>query len=316
MQLSDLGEFELIRRISRLCPSSSRVVLGIGDDTAAVLPGRKDHLILLTCDSVTEKIHFDSSATPYQIGWKAMARNLSDIAAMGGRPLYSLVAACFPRHIPLSKALGIQRGLAAAARRFGVAMIGGDTSRSSHGIHLTVCLVGEVRRSEMIRRSGARQGDILCVTGTLGAGLLGKHLCFQPRLREAQFIARRFRPSAMMDLSDGLASDLHRMTGQSRVGFEILAEALPISHALRSRRFSRNREIHHALCDGEDYELLFTLSPKRFRLLQTAWAEKFRLKLTQIGIVRPRSFGIKMFENSKSRTIRPFPAPANDHLRT
>ncbi len=190
MKLLQLGEFELIRRFARMSPKFGKVVLGIGDDTAAVVPSDKGRLMLLTCDPVIEGVHFDSSATPYQIGWKVMARNLSDIAAMGGVPLYALVSASLPRHVTLQRAMGIHRGIMAAARKFGVVVVGGDTARSPRGIHITVTMGGGVARSELLKRSGACVDDVLCVTGTLGASILGKHLRFQPRLSEARFLAQ------------------------------------------------------------------------------------------------------------------------------
>src|SRR5262245_29029899 len=128
MKLSSLGEFGLIRRLQQASRPSPRVVLGIGDDAAAVLPSEKNSLMLLTCDPVIEGIHFDLHATAYQIGWKAMARNLSDIAAMGGVPLYALVSASFPKAASVTKIMGIHKGLHAAARRYDVSIVGGDTS--------------------------------------------------------------------------------------------------------------------------------------------------------------------------------------------
>jgi len=315
MTLSQLGEFELIRRFARLSPKSGKVVLGIGDDTATVVPSNKSCLMLLTCDPVIEGVHFNSSAKPYQIGWKVVARNLSDIAAMGGVPLYALVSASLPRHLTLRHALEIHRGIMTIARKFGVAIVGGDTARSPRGIHVTVTMVGEVARSELLKRSGARAGDVLCVTGTLGASILGKHLRFQPRLHEARFLAQRFRPSAMMDVSDGLASDLRRLAEQSRVGFEVWAGALPVSPALRAQKLSRTREIHHALCDGEDYELLFTMPSNRFLKLQAAWKKRFRLRLTQIGVVHPCGFGIQLVEGPENHKPLSFPQAENDHFR-
>ncbi len=314
MKLSQIGEFGLINKFSRLSPSSKKVILGIGDDAAAVLPSNKKELLLLTCDPLIEGIHFDHRATAYQIGWKALARNLSDIAAMGGIPRYALVAASLPLKTTLSKALGIYRGLAAAARKYHVAIVGGDTSRNLGGIHLTVTIIGEVARQQMITRSGAKSGDILCVTGNLGASILGKHLCFQPRLLEAQFLAKTFRPSAMMDVSDGLAGDLQRLAEQSGVGFEIWGDRLPVSSALRAQKLSKNQEIKHALQDGEDYELLFTLPPRHFKSLQVAWKKRFRLPLTQIGVVHSKRFGIQLMKNSKNPKHYSFPKAANDHL--
>ncbi len=312
MKLSRVGEFEFIRRIARGCGAAPGVPLGVGDDAAALLPPRHGNLLLVTCDPVVEGVHFDRGATDFQIGWKAMARNLSDIAAMGGTPRAAVVAASLPADFPLARALAIQRGLQAAAHKFGTRIVGGDTSRSRHGISLTVTLLGEVPRGEMTRRSGARPGHVLLVTGTLGGSLAGKHLRFLPRLREARFLAQHFHPTAMIDLSDGLASDVQRLAEQSRAGFEIWADCLPLSAEIRRRRLPHSAKIRHALRDGEDYELLFTLPAGQLPALGREWKRRFRLALTPIGMVRPRAFGLRLRDGAD---WRPLPPPGNDHFR-
>ena len=289
--------------------------MGIGDDAAAVLPSGKNKLALLTCDPVMEGIHFDSSATPFQIGWKAMARNLSDIAAMGGVPLHALAAVSLPRRMTVSKALGIYRGLAAAARKYGVSIVGGDTSRSPGGIYVVVMMMGEVARHEIVTRSGAGMGDFVCVTGALGGSIRGKHLRFNPRIHEARFLARRRYPSAMLDLSDGLAGDLQQLAEQSGAGFEIWENALPISSALCSRKLTREQRMEHAMRDGEDYELLFTVPSHRLGRLQAEWKKRFRLRLTPIGVVRSKRFGIQLVNKAGGHRKRSLPPPANDHFR-
>lgn len=314
-KLSQLGEFGWIHRIARHSTPSQNVIVGIGDDTAAVFPPSKGHLLLLTCDSVIEGIHFDHSATPFQIGWKAMARNLSDIAAMGGIPLHALVAAALPPSASISMLQGIHRGLLAAAKRFKVNLVGGDTARSRKGIHLTVTLTGKVLPRHMIRRSGARPGNALCVTGTLGGSIRGKHLKFSPRVREAQFLAKHFRPTAMMDLSDGLASDLRRLEEQSGVGFEIWTDRLPFSYALRSLPLSRKQMIHHALRDGEDYELLFSFPVRHLPRLRIEWKRRFRLPLTEIGRVLPKNRGIRLISSPNSAVATTLPRPGYHHFR-
>lgn len=315
MKLSRLGEFGLIRALSRNLRPSRRVFLGIGDDCAAVAPSRPGHLLLLTCDPVIEDIHFDSTATAYQIGWKAMARNLSDIAAMGGTPLYALVSASLPRGIKVARALEIHRGVKAAAKRYGVDLVGGDTSHNLHGIHLTITLVGEVARSELVTRSGASAGHLVCITGSLGASLQGKHLRFSPRIEEGRFLAKHFKPSAMMDLSDGLASDLQRIGEASKVGFEIWGNRLPLSPELRAEDLSPSKAIARAMQDGEDYELLFTLPKKQWLPLKKAWQKKFRIPLTTIGIVRTQTYGIQLKDDAPESRPQQAPRPANDHFR-
>lgn len=296
MKLSRLGEFGLIRLISKKPTRSKSVVIGIGDDTAAIRTEGKN-LLLLTCDSCIEGVHFTRKTKPFSIGWKVMARNISDIAAMGGLPRFALIAASLPKSYPVRSALEINRGAVAAARKFGVNIVGGDTSHDRH-IHLTVTLIGEVRPAEMVLRKGAKPGDFICVTGTLGGSIHGKHLHFNPRVVEGRFLASRFKPSAMMDLSDGLASDLCRLREQSNVGFEVWTENLPISPELKNKTKNRKSQMAHAITDGEDYELLFTINPKVFKSLSTAWKRKFNLKLTRIGVVKEKNFGIQFLKDA------------------
>ncbi|MDD2707567.1 MAG: thiamine-phosphate kinase [Verrucomicrobiae bacterium] len=309
------GEFQLIRHFAALSGKpSGRLVLGIGDDCAAIRRPGRGRLLLLTCDPVIEGIHFDRSATPFEIGWKAMARNLSDIAAMGGIPLYALAAASLPKNITQKKAMGIHKGMTSAARRCGVRIIGGDTSRNPGGIHLTITLIGEVKSCEMITRSGARVGDAVCVTGALGASLRGKHLRFLPRISEARFLAARHKPTSMMDLSDGLAGDLRRLAEQSRVGFEIWTDCLPISSELRRQQLPRKAEITHALADGEDYELLFTLPPQEFPRLVRSWTRRFKIPLTRIGAVLPSAMGLRLKASPACNRFALLKIRAYDHF--
>ncbi len=311
MHIARRGEFELIRKFAKLTPRSRWVPLGIGDDTAAVLPTSKGRLTLLTCDSLIEGIHFLPGTPPFQIGWKAMARNLSDIAAMGGIPRYALVAASLPPKLQESTALGIFKGLQAAAHTCNTIIVGGDTSRSPSGIHLTVTLVGEIPKKEMITRAGASVGDVVLVTGTLGASIHGKHLTFHPRLTEGRFLASRIHPTSMMDLSDGLASDLHRLAEQSHVGFEILGENLPFSPVLKQQKHPLHKAVQHAMQDGEDYELVFTLPQSRVDFLRKTWKKTFRTPLTCIGTVRPPAFGVQVHLAGKLENL----SPKNDHFK-
>ena len=294
MRLSDIGEFGFIRRLARGRRAGRGVVLGIGDDAAAVRTSAGGQLLLVTCDPVIEGIHFDRTATDAQVGWKAMMRNVSDIAAMGGEPRWAVVSAALPRNFPLRRALAIQRGLDRAARRFGVAIVGGDTARSRAGVQVTVTLLGEVAKGEMVTRAGARPGHALFVTGTLGGSLAGKHRTFVPRVAEARFLASRGFASAMMDLSDGMASDLQRLRERSRVGFEVFAGLLPVSSAARGGNRSRASAVRRAMEDGEDYELVFTVPRAKVARLRREWARRFRLPLTEIGGVRPFGFGIRL----------------------
>lgn len=313
MRLSDIGEFGFIRRIARGRRAGRSVVLGLGDDAAAVRVGA-GKLLLVTCDPVIEGIHFDATATDEQIGWKAMMRNVSDLAAMGGAPRWAVVSAALPRDFPLRRALAIQRGLDRAAKRCGVEIVGGDTARSRSGIQITVTALGDVASRKMVTRAGARPGHALLVTGALGGSRARKHRTFTPRMAEARFLAERGWASAMMDLSDGLASDLERLRERSGVGFEVFADKIPISAAARRGNASREARVRCAMEDGEDYELVFTTPPAKVARLRRAWARRFSLALTQIGVARPRAFGIRVTNAGARAGAKLMVAARNDHF--
>jgi len=249
--IHDIGEFGLIRQLQKQIPRA-------GDD-CAVLPGGG----LLTCDPVIEGIHFAPGTSAYRVGWKAMARNLSDIAAMAGTPRYAVISLGLRKNTPVRYVTELYRGLRAVAVKFGCEIVGGDTAHITGSQFIVVTLLGHARRP--ILRSGAKPGDTVFVTGKLGGSLAsGKHLTFTPRIREAQWLAKNFRIHAMMDISDGLASDLYRLIESSRVGFDISSTKIP-------------GKLPGALTDGEDFELLFTVSPRD--------AGKLRKKFFEIGCV-------------------------------
>ena len=220
------------------------------------------------------------------IGRKALARTLSDIAAMGGTPLHALVDLVAPADLPVPFAIGLFRGMRTLALKHNVGIIGGDTAEGP-ALELHVTAVGTVPRGRAILRSTARPGDIIYVTGRLGASWHDgnkKHYTFLPRLPEAQFLLRGHWPTSMMDLSDGLGADLPRLLDASNVGAEIDLKALPLSPAARRTP----DPIQSAWSDGEDFELLFTLPPRKRRAFETAWRTAFpRLPATPIGRIHP-----------------------------
>jgi thiamine-monophosphate kinase len=249
--IRDIGELKLIERLTKGLRLDKSVVVGPGDDAAVIRrPGGK--YLLYTCDMAVEDVHFKrAGATPFGIGWKALARNVSDIAAMGGVPRYATVSAALPGSLGVRYADGIYKGLKGAADRFGVSIVGGDLSRSAK-ITIDVSMVGEVERSCLVTRSGARPGDLIFVTGTIGASGLGRHLKFMPRLEEARHLVSRYRVSSMIDVSDGLLLDLWRVAEASRVGSRLYQNAVPVS--------ARASSFDEAVREGEDFELLFTMS--------------------------------------------------------
>lgn len=274
----DIGEFGLIARLARpLTTRNASVAVGIGDDCAVLRSNNPKKFLLFTCDPVVEGIHFLPGTPPYRVGWKAMARNLSDIAAMGGRPRWAVVSIGLRPETPVRYVERLYRGLRAAAEPFGCLIVGGDTTHVAREPFVVVTLLGEVERQRLARRSGARVDDIVFVTGKLGGSIRGKHLRFTPRIREARWLTQHFPIHAMMDVSDGLASDLQRLAEASKVGFDISSNAVPANDSLRA-----------ALTDGEDFELLFTVSPSDAAKLKREW--RFDLPLTEIGrVIRRRA---------------------------
>ena len=228
-----MNEFELIARLTRSLPANKAVVVGPGDDCAVLDLGVPDRLLLFKTDAVVEGIHFASGAPPEQVGHKALARCLSDIAAMAGTPTAALVTLALPRDFDPNYVDGIYAGMTALARRHEVAIVGGETTTNPERLLLSIALLGWAPRGKAVLRSGAEIGDALFVTGELGGSLAGKHLTFEPRLAEARWLAQHFPLHAMLDVSDGLAGDLRHLLNASHVGAELLATAIPISREAR-----------------------------------------------------------------------------------
>lgn len=273
--LKQWGENEIVRRLTNLLPASDSLLVGPGDDCAVVkCDSHWDEL--LKTDVVVENIHFLNRESPEKIGRKALARALSDIAAMGGLPEHALVTLLADHSQPLEKLENIYRGLSQCAREYGLDIAGGETSSLPFpGLILNIALTGKIERGTALLRSGAQPSDLIAVTGTLGDSLSGHHLNFTPRLREARFLHKTGHIHAMMDLSDGLAQDLPRLAKASGLHFELSPEKLPLRG---------NATIEQALGDGEDYELLLTFAPEYNNELQTGWQNNFpETPLTIIG---------------------------------
>lgn len=306
--IHDLGEFGLIRQLRGIVGASGdSVVLGIGDDCAVLRSENPHQYLLYTCDPVVEGIHYRPTDPPRQVGWKAMARNLSDIAAMGGLPRWAVVSIGLRRGTEARWVKQLYAGLQAAAKAFGCQIVGGDTTHVRHEQFVVVALVGEVGKSQIALRSAAKVGDSILVTGTLGGSLRGKHLAFTPRIYEARWLVTHFPIHAMIDLSDGLSSDLHRLAEASPRGiaFEIHAAEIPISRAARG-------DLAAALRDGEDFELLFTIDPRHVTALRRKWARRFRTELTEIGRVVKSKHKVALVQRDGSR--QPLLAGGYDHF--
>jgi thiamine-monophosphate kinase len=261
------GEFAFIDWVRRQTPGDPRVLIGPGDDTASLqlTPGAP---CLVTTDMLLEGSCFLlAEAGAYRVGRKAMAVNLSDIAAMAGRPVAAVVSVGLPREG--GRALGeeLYRGLRDMATAFDTVIIGGDTNSWNGPLVISVTLIGEDRtRHGAIRRSGARPGDWLFVTGPLGGSILGKHLDFTPRVHEARRLDEVAELHAMIDISDGLTADLAHICEESRCGAVLRSADIPISDDARRMTDCRS-PLEHALSDGEDFELLFAVSPEEGKRL-------------------------------------------------
>ena len=282
-----MNEFELIERLTRSLPTNKSVVVGAGDDCAVLDLGLPDRLLLFKTDAIVEGIHFRPETPPEKIGHKALARCLSDIAAMAGTPTAALVTLALPGSFDADFVAGIYNGMSALARRYEVAIVGGETTTNPERMLISIALLGSVPRGKGILRSGAEVGDAIFVSGELGGSLASRHLEFEPRLAEARWLAQNFSLHAMLDISDGLAGDLRHILKASRVGAELLATAIPISP--QARRAAKTEgaakpPLLAALTDGEDFELLFTVASRDAVPLLDAWRKQFpKLPLSCIG---------------------------------
>jgi thiamine-monophosphate kinase len=285
-----MNEFELISRLTRSLPTNPSVVVGPGDDCAVLDVGLPDRLLLFKTDAVVESIHFKPGTPREKIGHKALARCLSDIAAMAGTPSAALVTIALPRTFEPGYPEAIYAGINDLARQHGVAIVGGETTTNPAGTLISIALLGFVQRGKAILRSGAEPGDAIFVTGELGGSLAGKHLEFEPRLAEARWLAQHFQVHAMLDVSDGLAGDLRHILAASRVGAELNAPSIPISReARRAAKIGSAAKppLLAALTDGEDFELLFTIGSRDAVPLLDNWRKHFpNLPLTCIGKIK------------------------------
>jgi thiamine-monophosphate kinase len=302
-----MNEFDLIARLTLSLPTNSSVVTGVGDDCAVLDGGRPGYYLLLKTDAVVAGIHFTAEAAPEQIGHKALGRCLSDIAAMAGKPLAALVTIALPKDFKPEFVERIYLGLNRLAERYAVAIVGGETTSNPERLLISVAVLGEAPRGQCILRSGAREGDALFVSGELGGAGAEKHLAFEPRLAEAQWLAAHFPLHAMIDLSDGLSGDLPHILRQSNVGAELLAQAIPISRAakLQARAQSSGKTpLLAALSDGEDFELLFAAPSRRAVAILDGWKEQFpKVRLSCIGRITKEP-GLKLRDKTGLHSLK------------
>jgi len=302
-KISDLGEVALIKRISRKIKDKN-VLTEIGDDTAVIKI--RDRYILLTTDTIVENDHFNLNwFSPLQVGKKSMESNVSDIASMGGMPKYALISLCLREDTPLEFIDGLYRGIYRVAKKYGFEIIGGNITHGSE-ISITVSMIGDVEKERLTLRSGAKVADLVCVTGDIGKssaglsllikkkkGYVKPHLEPKARLKESQIISRF--ANAMIDVSDGLASEVRHICDMSKKGAVIFKEKIPISgHTKEAGKILRKDPTDFALYGGEDFELVFTISEKNLKKLK----KQFK-NFSVVGKILPKSKGIHLLERGK-----------------
>jgi thiamine-monophosphate kinase len=282
-----MTEFELIARLLPGLPTHAGVKVGAGDDCAVLEVGLADRNLLFKTDAVVEGVHFSEGAEGAKVGRKAIARVLSDMAAMGGLPSAAVVTIGLPKDFSPQRVTKIYEGINAMARDYHVAIVGGETTRNPERIFISVAMIGFVEKERVVLRSGAKIGDAVFVSGELGGSLNGRHLDFEPRLKEARWLVENFKIHSMIDLSDGLAGDLRHLLNASGVGAELLSSAIPVSRAAKVQgrgESSAKPPLLAALTDGEDFELLFTVASSEAVRLLDEWKTNFPgVKLSCVG---------------------------------
>jgi thiamine-monophosphate kinase len=334
-QVGDVGEFGLIKLLTEGLEYDAQTIVGVGDD-CAVYEVSKGHYLLATCDMLIEDVHFSrKTASPFLIGCKALACSLSDIAAMGGRPLFALISLGLPETAAEEFAQDLYVGIRSMSRDYHVSLVGGDTVRSPNRVVIDVSMIGDCPKGKYVLRSGAKSGDTIVVTGHLGnsaAGLdlvsgkksepdaerrselIEAHLAPEPRCAQGIFLAENFEIHSMMDVSDGLAGDLAHICERSKLGARIRADKIPVSETLKA--FCRSAALDplkYALAGGEDYELLFTLAPAELERLLSRWSDMFEIPLTHIGEMDASVRGIRIV--TAGGRERPLDAQSYEHFK-
>lgn len=313
MRLEELGEFGLIARLRRRWQDQRTpgVIVGPGDDAAVLSPPSPGSVLLLTTDTMVENVHFRRRwISPQDLGWKAMVQNLSDIAAMGGQPRHAVVTVGAPADVDVEFMDSLVDGTNSAAQRYGAAIVGGDLVRSHGPLFVSISLTGQARGDQLLRRSAARPGQALLVTGELGASAAGlaalergegarfpaaahAHLRPEPRLEAAAILASQRLSACAIDISDGLASDATRLAEESGVGIRIDLASIPIAHSCREvAEWLGADAAEMALRGGEDYELLFAVNCDRVDEAKRLLRHQTGVVAYQVGEVTEKEQGL------------------------
>lgn len=327
MKFKDIGEFGFIDKISRGCLiRPDNIVRAIGDDAAA-FSTEADQLMLVTTDLLVERVHFLRDATPgFNLGYKSLAVNLSDIAAMGGIAKEAFVSIAIPADCPIDYLEDLYQGIKSLAAEFNVNILGGDTTHSKTDLIINIAVTGTVEKSGILLRDAAQVGDVIYSTGFLGDSRAGLHLILnritadssdlkslvaahvlpKPYLHEGRFLGANKHVHAAIDVSDGLSSDLGHVVNQSRVGAKIYACQIPISPHLKTfcARFAFD-PVEYALAGGEDYTLLCTIAPDWADKIADAYADKFHQPLFPVGEITDTGKIELIDADNKTRTIKP-----------
>jgi thiamine-monophosphate kinase len=334
----DIGEFGLIRRIGDLVNReglrSERVTLGIGDDTASFVP-RPGYELLVTCDCMVEGRHYlPGKIGPLDLGRRAMTLNISDIGAMGGRPLYALISLGLKGDILVQDVEEMYRGFLVELNPFGASIIGGNLTKSGNGMFIDITLIGEVEQGKGVRRSGARPGDVILVTGYPGQAAAGLQLLLRGpddpgilrhplvkifntpshRARAGEAIAKTGLATAMIDTSDGFLGDLGHICEESGVGAELVKEKLPVSEDLREAALVLQQDPYDLfLGDSDDYELVITCRPPDVAPLRSVISRCSPVLLTEVGRITDAASEITLLLSDGGR--QPVKRSGWDHFR-
>lgn len=308
--IGDVGERGLIQRLASMLPTRPDVRVGVGDD-AAVIRGEGGDDLLLTSDGLVEGRHFVKNDDPALVGHKAIGRVLSDIAAMGGEPRWALINLVAPRTTSLDRIDQLFAGALRTAEQFGLCIVGGDTGEGDR-LELHVFGVGRVPEGAAVLRTGAKKGQILYVTGELGGSAEGRHLSFEPRVEQGMQLRELGWAKAMIDVSDGLATDAAHLVRQTGTSAVLVEHDLPVSNAAYTP--GGRSPVERVLFDGEDFELLFTVNQEVRSEFENWWKSQFKLRCTAIGEITDRPGCLYLVDDRGN--LRDLPSEGFDHFRT